>query len=68
MNIEWLDIIKQTFLVSGFVLFMMLIIEYINVRTKEKWSTPLKKSRWLQLIIAVVLGVTPGCAGIFAGV
>lgn len=68
MNIEWLEIIKQTFLVSGFVLFMMLIIEYINVRTKEKWSKPLQKSRWLQLIIAVILGVTPGCAGIFATV
>ena len=68
MNIEWLEIIKQTFLVSGFVLFMMLIIEYINVRTKEKWSKPLQRSRWLQLIIAVVLGVMPGCAGIFATV
>jgi hypothetical protein len=68
MNIEWLEIIKQTFLVSGFVLFMMLIIEYINVRTKENWSKPLQKSRWLQLIVAVVLGVTPGCAGIFATV
>lgn len=66
MNIDFLDIIKQTLLVSGFVLFMMLIIEYINVRTKEKWSTPLKKSKFFQLIIAIFLGVTPGCAGIFA--
>lgn len=66
MNIDWLDIIKQTLLVSGFVLFMMLIIEYINVRTKEKWSKPLQKSRWLQTLIATVLGIIPGCAGIFA--
>ncbi|NCO54987.1 MAG: hypothetical protein COS14_10690 [Bacteroidetes bacterium CG02_land_8_20_14_3_00_31_25] len=66
MNIDFLDIFKQSFLVSGFVLFMMLIIEYINVRTKEKWSSPLKKSKWVQLIIAIFLGVTPGCAGIFA--
>ena len=66
MNIDWLDIIKESFLVSGFVLFMMLIIEYINVRTKEKWSKPLQKSKWLQQLTALILGVSPGCAGIFA--
>ena len=66
MNIDWLDIIKESLLVSGFVLFMMLIIEYINVRTKEKWSKPLQKSKWLQQITAIILGVSPGCAGIFA--
>lgn len=66
MNIDFIDIIKQSFLVSGFVLFMMLIIEYINVRTKEKWSNPLQKSKWLQSITSITLGITPGCAGIFA--
>jgi hypothetical protein len=66
MNIDWFDIIKESLLVSGFVLFMMLIIEYINVRTKEKWSKPLEKSRWLQMITAILFGITPGCAGIFA--
>lgn len=66
MNYGIVDIAKQTMMVSGFVLFMMLIIEYINVLTKEKWSRPLQKSLWLQFIIAILLGLTPGCAGIFA--
>jgi len=44
----------------------MLIIEYINVRTKEKWSKHLQKSNFLQLFISVTLGALPGCAGIFA--
>ena len=66
MGLSWFDIIQQTFMVSGFVLFMMLIIEYINVRTKGKWSNPLKKSRWVQLFVAIILGLAPGCAGPFA--
>ncbi|MBI5541540.1 MAG: arsenic efflux protein [Bacteroidia bacterium] len=65
MELNWLDIFKQTFMISGFVLFLMLIIEYINVQTKGKWSNPIKNSRWLQLFIAIFLGITPGCAGVF---
>jgi hypothetical protein len=52
-------------MISGFVLFLMLIIEYINVQTKGKWSNPIKNSRWLQMFIAIILCVTPGCAGVF---
>ena len=65
MELNWLDIFKQTFMVSGFVLFLMLIIEYINVQTKGKWSNPIKKSRWLQMFIAIFFCITPGCAGVF---
>jgi hypothetical protein len=63
-----IDVFKQTLLVSGFVLFLMLTIEFINVRTKEKWSRPLKNSRFVQLIVSSVVGAIPGCAGIFATV
>ena len=65
MGLNLLEVFKQTFMISGFVLFLMLIIEYINVQTKGKWSNPIKNSHWLQLIIAILFGITPGCAGIF---
>jgi len=63
-----IDIFKQTLMVSGFVLFMMLIIEYINVRSKGNWSKPLKKSSFFQLIASTILGTVPGCVGTFTAV
>ncbi len=52
-------------MITGFVMVMMLIIEYINVRSKGNWSKPLQKNRWLQLLIAGILGVIPGCLGTY---
>ncbi|OFX28028.1 MAG: hypothetical protein A2033_14655 [Bacteroidetes bacterium GWA2_31_9] len=60
-----IEIINQTIMVSGFVLYMMLIIEYINVRSDGKWSKPIKKSLIAQLTVSSGLGIIPGCIGIF---
>jgi hypothetical protein len=65
MEFDILEILRQTFMVSGYVLFMMLILEFINVKTRGAWSAPLKKSGWLQILVSVVLGMTPGCVGVF---
>jgi hypothetical protein len=56
---------QQTIMISGFVLYMMLIIEYINVRSKGKWSEPLKKSGIAQIAVSNTIGIIPGCVGIF---
>ncbi len=61
-----IHILEQTLVITGFVLSMMLIIEYINVQTKGLWIKGLKKSGWLQLLIASALGVIPGCLGAYA--
>lgn len=58
-------IAQQTIMISGFVLYMMLIIEYINVRSKGKWSQPIKKSGFVQIGVANTIGIIPGCVGIF---
>lgn len=60
-----IEVINQTIMVSGFVLYMMLIIEYINVRSDGKWSSPIKKSLIAQLTVSSGLGIIPGCIGIF---
>jgi len=43
----------------------MLIIEYINVQTRGQWNKPLKNKKWLQILIAALLGAVPGCLGVY---
>jgi len=60
------QIIKDAVMITSFVMVMMLIIEYINVQSKGNWSKPLQKSSLLQLFIAAILGIIPGCLGTYA--
>ncbi len=57
--------LKQTVIITVFVLFMMVVIEYINVQSKNIWADRLRQSPFLQIIIAALLGITPGCMGAF---
>jgi hypothetical protein len=57
--------LKQTLMITAFVLFMMVVIEYINVQSRNIWAEKLQKSPFLQIIIAALLGITPGCMGAF---
>jgi len=66
--VNLLPIIKQTLLITFFVLSMMLIIEYLNVFTKGLWSKGLEKSKIKQVLLGSFLGVTPGCLGAFTAV
>ena len=53
-------------MITVFVLVMMLVIEYFNVVTKETWQKGLSKNKWIQYLVAVILGAIPGCMGAFA--
>ena len=64
----FIDILKHTIMITSFVLVMMLIIEYINVQTRGKWSKPLQRSGWLQIVTAAILGIIPGCLGTYTAV
>jgi len=66
MHWEWFELIQKTLMVSGFVLMLMIIIEYINVKTSGKWNQGLVKNNFFQLLSSIFLGLTPGCAGTFA--
>jgi len=61
----FISTLKQTIMVTFFVLFMMVVIEYINVQSRNVWAEKLQKSPVLQIIIAALLGITPGCMGAF---
>ena len=55
-------------MITGFVLAMMLIIEYLNVLTAGKWQESLAGHVWGQYVLAALLGVLPGCLGAFTAV
>ncbi len=61
-----IEIVKQSLMISTFVLIMMLIIEFLNVQTRGAWSKGLKKSSFLQVLVAAFLGFIPGCLGAYA--
>jgi hypothetical protein len=61
-----LDILKNTVIITVFVLIMMILVEYISVQSKGKWNSVLKKNPHLQILFAALIGVTPGCMGGYA--
>lgn len=63
-----LEILYKSIMITGFVWLMMLIIEYLNVLTRGAWQRGLISNKWMQYLLAVILGGTPGCLGAFAAV
>lgn len=57
--------IQQTLLVTGFVLSMMMLIEYVNILTHGSWMNKLKEKPIRQILLGTILGLTPGCFGTF---
>jgi hypothetical protein len=60
-----LDALRETIIISGFVLVMMLVIEYLNILSRGWIQERLAVSGWVQYLIAALLGATPGCLGTF---
>ena len=44
---------------------MMIIIEFINVKTDGLWSKRLQSSPWVQILIGALMGIIPGCIGTY---
>jgi len=60
------DVLRNTLMITCFVLVIMLFIELINLFTQGSWSKWLGKYKPLQVVIATILGLIPGCFGGFA--
>jgi hypothetical protein len=60
-----LGILEHALVITGFVFVMMLVVEYLNVLTRGAIQQHLPQRRWGQLLLAVGLGITPGCLGAF---
>src|SRR5574344_2429624 len=59
------DIIKSTLNINCPVMLMLLLIEFINVSSSGKLLERLKHKPFMQIVIATLLGLVPGCLGGF---
>lgn len=62
------DVLKNSILITGLVLIMMLMIEYFNIHSHGKWFARIKDSKLKQILLGSLLGLVPGCIGGFATV
>jgi len=64
----FIEVFKHSVMITGFVLIMMILIEYLTIQTKGKWNVAFQKNSWLQIVLASFLGLAPGCLGSFMAV
>ncbi|MDR1582966.1 MAG: putative manganese transporter [Prevotellaceae bacterium] len=65
---ELIEIFRNSVYITGLVVIMMLIIEYINVATKGQRLNSIQKSPMKQAFLGGALGLIPGCMGGFVAV
>jgi len=63
-----LDALKNSLLITGLVMVMMLLIEYINIHSQGRSFDRLKGRNIKQIGLSAILGLIPGCIGGFAAV
>jgi hypothetical protein len=63
-----IEVLKQALIITLFVFFMMVLIDYVNVMTRGHLSLAVRGGRWRQYFVASFLGATPGCLGAFLDV
>ncbi len=61
-----LEALRNSILITGLVMIMMILIEYVNIHTQGNTFRKLKNSPVKQVIVAALLGLIPGCVGGFA--
>ena len=63
-----IDILRNSILITGLVVVMMMMIESLNIESKGLIFKGLRKTKVGQVVIAALLGSIPGCMGGFATV
>ncbi len=63
-----IDILRNSILITGLVVVMMMMIESLNIESRGMLFGGLRKTKFGQVIIAALLGSIPGCMGGFATV
>lgn len=65
---QFFAIFYESLMISGLVIVMMLILEYLHIRTRGQWFTKLQTSGFSQVLLGATLGAIPGCFGAYASV
>ncbi len=64
----FIDILRNSILITGLVVVMMMMIESLNIESRGLLFKGLRKTKFGQVIIGALLGSIPGCMGGFAAV
>lgn len=64
----FIDILRNSILITGLVVVMMMMIESLNIESKGMIFKGLRKTKVGQVVIGALLGSIPGCIGGFATV
>ena len=64
----FIDILRNSILITGLVIVMMMMIESLNIESKGLIFKGLRKTKIGQVVIGALLGSIPGCMGGFATV
>ena len=64
----FIDILRNSILITGLVVVMMMMIESLNIESGGLFFKGLRKTKIGQVIFGAVLGSIPGCMGGFATV
>jgi hypothetical protein len=59
------EIFKHALVITVFVIIMMLLIEYLSVQSRGKLHGRFERRPLLQILVAALLGLTPGCLGVY---
>lgn len=62
------DALRNSILITGLVVVMMMMIESLNIESKGLFFKGLRKTKFGQVVIGALLGAIPGCMGGFATV
>ena len=68
MTHVFIDILRNSILITGLVIVMMMMIESLNIESKGLFFKGLRKTKTGQVVIGALLGSIPGCMGGFATV
>ena len=64
----FLDVLRNSVLITGLVIIMMLLLEFVNLNSHGKWFNRLRQRPFGQIVLGAGLGLIPGCMGGFAAV
>lgn len=64
----FIDILRNSILITGLVVIMMMMIESMNIESRGLFFSGLRRTKTGQVVIAALLGSIPGCMGGFATV
>lgn len=62
------DVLRNSILITGLVVIMMMMIESLNIESRGKFFEGFRRSRVGGVLVGALLGAVPGCMGGFATV